>query len=317
MPKPNPTRNRRLPPLNPLRAFEATARHLSFTKAAEELSVTQGAVSHSVTALENYLGFPLFERLPGSLAIDGANQHFAHAITDAFSRISDALDDLLEQRTHTLLSVRAYTAFVMHWLIPHLPKFHILHPQIQVSLIAANERVRFEHDYADVRIRYGHGKWRNVRSVFLFPDEIMPVCSPRLLAPGAPPLDSLRSLPLLYSNMRRHDWTDWLASAGLGGLQPAEQHYFDEASVMIEAALADLGVAIIQSAFVQDDLRSGRLVAPFGHVLRRDAGYYATYSKAGEKFPAVTDFCDWLREITAAAREPGSDAPAPKHGPGV
>jgi LysR family glycine cleavage system transcriptional activator len=294
--------SRRLPPLNPLRAFEATARHLSFTKAAEELSVTQGAVSRSVSALEDYLGFSLFERLPGSLAIDQANQQFAHAVTDAFSRISDALDDLVEHRTHTLLAVRTYTALMTRWLIPNLPQFHLLRPEIEVCLIAANERVRFEHDFADVRIRYGHGKWRNFHSVFLLPDEIMPLCSPRLLKDGRLGLDDLRHATLLCSNMRRHDWSDWLASVGMDDFAPAKERHFEEASVMLEAALAGLGIAITQRAFVQEELRSGRLVAPFPHVLRRDAGYYATYPKSGESSPAVIAFCEWLHEITAPAR---------------
>lgn len=297
-----PKGRRRLPPLNPLRAFEATARHLSFTKAAEELSVTQGAVSRSVSTLEEYLGFPLFERLPGSLTIDRVNQQFAHAVTDAFARISDALDDLVEHRTHTILAVRAYTAFMIRWLIPHLPRFHLLHPEIEVRLIAANERVRFEHDFADVRIRYGHGKWRNVRSVLLLPDELMPVCSPQLLGSGRSGPDALRSAPLLHHSMRRHDWSDWLDSVGMRDLAPGKERYFEEASVMVEAALAGMGIAITQRAFVHEELRNGRLVMPFDHVLRRNAGYYATYQESGDKSPAVVAFCDWLHEITATGR---------------
>lgn len=293
---------RRLPPLNPLRAFEATARHLSFTKAAEELSVTQGAVSRSVSTLEEYLGFPLFERLPGSLAIDRANQQFAHAVTDAFARLSDALDDLVEQRTHTILAVRAYTAFMIHWLIPYLPRFHLLHPEIEVRLIAANERVRFEHDFADVRIRYGHGKWRNVHSVPLLPDELIPVCSPQLLGGGRSGIDVLRSAPLLHHSMRRHDWPDWLESAGVRCFTPDKERSFEEASVMVEAALAGMGIAITQRAFVHDELRNGRLVMPFDHVLRRNAGYYATYQDSGDQSPAVIAFCDWLQEITSSGR---------------
>lgn len=138
--------------------------------------------------------------------------------------------------------------------------------------------------------------------MFLLPDEILPVCSPQWVRNGALALEDLRDIPLLDSNLRRHDWHDWLASAGMPDFQAQKKRSFDEASVMVEAALAGLGIAITQSAFVQDELRSGRLVAPFGHVLRRNAGYYATYSKPGEKSPAVIAFCDWLCEITAPAR---------------
>jgi LysR family glycine cleavage system transcriptional activator len=294
---------RRMPPLNPLRAFEAVARHLSFARAADELAVTSGAVSRSVSALEEYLGVPLLERNAAGLSITPASQEFARALGEAFTRISTAVDELFEQRSHFLLTVQAYTAFLVAWLIPNLASFHQLHPEIEVRLISANERVRLDSGQADVRIQYGRGQWRGRKSVFLFPDAIGPVCSPLLLlSPLEDTKTFLESAPLLVCNMRRNDWPDWLQFAGIAELIPSRELYFEEASVMYEAASAGMGIAIAQHAHVRNHLEAGRLVALQGPVLERDTGYYATYRGNEATPPAALAFCEWLRELTSLER---------------
>lgn len=288
---------RRIPPLNALRAFEAAARWSSFTKAADELHVTQGAVSRQVKLLEEFLGFELFERTPHGVELNRSGDAYAAALTRAFDEILRATDQLGTARTHTTLTIRGYTTFLVRWLTPRLPDFQIRHPNIEVRLVSASDPVDFGRDKVDLGIRYGYGRWKELESDLLFTDELFPVCSPSLrdAVPLRQPSD-LNECVLLNLNLRRSDWHEWLALAGVE--RPASERDIDmeDLGVVYQSAIAGFGVAMGQREYLSDDLASGRLVSPFGQVLRRPRGYHLVCPKERAGLAKVIAFRGWLRD---------------------
>ncbi len=298
-----------VPPLNPLHAFEVAARHLSFTKAAAELHVTQGAVSRQIKALEDHLGFELFTRTPAGIVLTPGGHAYAAALTDAFARIARATDELVTARSHTVLTIRSYTTFLVRWLIPLLPSFHVAHPNIEVRLVSASDTVDFQRDNVDLAIRYGSGRWRTLESDLLLTDELFPVCSPALAAAAdlRTPADLARCT-FLHLNLRRMDWPDWLAEAGHAGVEPTNHLFFEDLGVVYQCATAGLGVAIGQGAYVADDLAAGRLVAPLDVVLRRTTGYYLVCPKERAGVTKIAAFRQWLRGVAGPASMPVNGA---------
>lgn len=293
---------RRLPPLNPLRSFEAAARLGSFVRAADELAVTPGAISRSIRSLEAHLGFPLFVRAADGLELDEAGRQFAATLTDAFGRIGNAAERLVAARSRAVLTVRGYTSFVLWWLVPRLPAFRMAHPDIEVHLLAASDHARLDRGSADLRIRYGRGRWRDTDAVLLFREALVPVCSPSLLDPAARPypLAVLDDQVLLHASYRRDDWADWLALHDPVAFAPRGTLQFDELSVLYEAAIAGHGIAIGQRAYLGKELAEGRLFAPFDTVLERDLGYYLTSHAGRPESPAAALFREWLVGTFAA-----------------
>jgi LysR family glycine cleavage system transcriptional activator len=295
---------RRLLPLNPLRAFEAAARHLSFTRAADELGVTQGAVSRHIRALEERLGFPLFVRTAQGLHLEQAGRVYAQVLQDAFTRIARATDNLIATQTHSVLTIRGYTTFFIRWLIPRLPDFQRTHTDIEVRLVAASTPVDFARDAVDIGIRYGAGHWRSWRSDLLFRDELFPVCGPGYLAQRdtTSPGTLIAESTLLHHNLRSADWSDWLALADCAQARH-DNLYFEDLSIVYECARANLGIAIGQRSYIEDDLASGRLVQPFDTVLHRDLGYYLVCPAERADAPKIRLFREWLLS-GIAAQEP-------------
>lgn len=305
----------RLPPLNCLRAFEAAARHKSFTKAADALAVTQGAVSRSVKTLEDYLQTPLFRRTASGIELSEGSQAFARALTDAFAQIGEATENFLTGQTRQVLTILAYPSFSTYWLTPMLPFFQVTHPNIEILLVSALDKTRFDPTTADVRIRYGNGRWNGFESIFLFADEITPVCSPALLGNITGPItpSMLSRVPLLHTNSRRRDWGEWLTLAGAEDVTPMSNLYFAELSVVYCAALAGMGVALGQRAFLQDEVARGRLRQPFDTVLRRSLAYYLTYPEDRRDVPKIALFRRWIETVRSGgppeitARRPMSE----------
>jgi LysR family glycine cleavage system transcriptional activator len=285
--------------LNPLRAFEATSRHLSFTRAAAELGVTQGAVSRAVGSLESHLGIQLFERTGSGLLPVGGSAQFARTVGEAFGRIASAAEALTAYRNDgPVLTVRAYSGFLLRWLVPHLPEFRARHPGIDLRLVSSNDGVDVARGQVDARIRYGRGRWRGVESELLFADELCPVCAPLLLDPAGAPYspEALRGLVLIHQRHTRGDWGEWLELAGVASLRPRDDLVFEELSVAYEAALAGLGVALGQRRHLHRELATGALFEPFPQVLRRDIGYYLTYEPSRIEAPGFRAFRDWIVE---------------------
>ena len=205
---------RRIPPLNPLRAFEVAARHSNLSLAAQELSVTQGAVSRQIKVLEDYLGFELFARNASGMQLTDAGRAYARALGHAFDLIDSATDDLRSNQSSTVLTVQGFNTFLSRWLVPRLPDFHRAHPNIRLRLVVLRHPTEFSRGGADLAILYGTGDWSQFACDLLFTDELLPVCSPALIAPraGGVPVGELARHVLLHQKHQRGHWRNWLVS---------------------------------------------------------------------------------------------------------
>jgi len=291
-------------PLNPLRAFEASARLLSFTLAAEELSVTQVAISRQVRVLEDYLGVELFVRGPRSIQLTDAGARLYPSVGRAFDEISHAATLVSRRNRPDVLAIQAYTTFAQHGLIPLLSRFHEKHPGIEVRLSASTQPVDFAHQDLDAAIRSGTGHWPDYESDFLAPIELMPVVSPALLKSlgGLRRASDLRRVTLLHSLARPDDWAAWLAAAGRGdnGLRVLK---FENSAMAYEAAIQGVGCAIGIRALVGRYLASGALVAPFALTHTLPGGYYLVRPKGRRESPALRIFRAWLLQTLSQAAE--------------
>lgn len=292
---------RRLPPLNALKAFEAAARHQSFTRAAEELCVTQGAVSHQVKALEASLGLRLFDRGTQGLTITEAGRSYLEVVRDAFDRIATGTERLLEREGAGTLTVSTSPNFAAKWLVHRLGRFAEAHPGIELRVSASLQHIDFAREDVDLAIRHGDGSWPTLHATRLCAEELFPVCGPTLLR-GRRPLRApvaLKHQTLLHINDRR-DWTRWLDVAGVEGIDAARGPVFNQASIAIDAAVDGQGIALARTALVAWDLLAGRLVRPFGPELPVPYAYWIVGPKATAALPKVTAFRDWLLEEAAS-----------------
>ncbi len=299
---------RRLPPLNALRAFEAAARHLSFTKAAEELNVTQAAVSHQVKALEEALGVQLFRRLNRRLMLTDAGQLYLPPLSEAFDAIHAATDRLRAEESAGTLKVSVTNSLAAKWLLPRLPRFRVRHPEIDVLVSAADRLVSFTRDEVDMALRHGLGNYPGLKVDLLMEETVFPVCSPALLD-GPPPLrgpQDLRHQTLLHEEVASDeapDWRAWLAAAGVTSIDASRGPRYSHASLALQAAIDGQGVALGRSALVSLDLEAGRLVQPFGPALPSHYACYVVSPPVTAEQPKIKAFRDWLFEEAGRAAE--------------
>ncbi len=291
----------RLPSLKALRAFEAAGRHMSFTRAAQELHVTQAAVSHQIKALEEELGLQLFRRGHRGLLLTDAGQAYLPELRAAFERIALATERLRAQDASGALTVSVLPSFAARWLVPRLSRFRRRHPEIDVRLSATDQLADFDRDDVDLAIRYGTGQQPGLVAVRFLTEEFFPVCSPTLLeeTPGGPPPlrqpSDLRWHTLLHDDMRM-DWAMWLMAAGVEGVDPRRGPAFTDSGLLLQAAVEGQGVALGRSALAADDLASGRLVKPFEISLPAEFAYYIVYPERSAHRPKIVQFRDWLIE---------------------
>lgn len=293
---------RRLPSLNALKAFEAAARHGSFTKAAEELHVTQGAVSHQVKALELELGLKLFRRERQRLVIADAGRSYLEVVRDAFDRLSFGTENLLQRQSAGVLTVTVSPNFAAKWLVHRLGRFAEAHPGIDLRVSAAVHHVDFAREDIDLGIRHGDGQWPGLHVTRLCAEELFPVCSPKLVrgrrALRAPA--DLKRHTLLHVDDRR-DWGRWLAEADVADADPARGLVFNQASMAIDAAVGGQGVALARTALAAWDILAGRLVRPFALALKVPYAYWIVCPKPTAELPKICAFRDWL--LAEAAEE--------------
>ena len=296
---------RRLPPLNALRAFEAAARHLSFTRAAGELHVTQAAVSHQVKALEEHLGRKLFRRLNRALLLTDDGQAYLPSISRAFTLLNDATNDLLTKQAPGPLTVSALPSFAARWLVPRLGRFRQIRPDIDLRIDPSAELSDFAGGDVDVGIRYGRGKYPGMRADWLMTEDIFPVCSPALLE-GPHPLRDPRDLQhqVLLHDDGHGDWRTWLLAAGVDRVDPARGPIFTDSSMLIQAAMAAQGVALARGVLAADELAAGRLVRPFTLSLSTEYAYYLVCPVNTAEQPKIAAFRDWL--LYEARSEPSA-----------
>ena len=292
---------RSLPPLNALRSFEAAARHQSFTRAADELCVTQGAVSHQVKALEAELGLKLSNRERQGLAITDAGHDYLAVVRDAFDRIALGTDRLLQRLHSGVITVSMSPDFAAKWLVGRLGRFAEAYPDIELKVSATIHHCDFAREDVDLAIRHGAGNWAGLDAVNLCSEELFPVCGPTLLGSQRRihcPEDVLQ-FPLLHLNDRR-DWSRWLEAAGASGEGLLHGPILNHASMLIDAAINGQGITLARTALVAADLINGRLVRPFQTTLPLKNTYWIVCPKATSALPKIAAFRGWLLAEAAA-----------------
>ena len=296
---------RRLPPLNALKAFEAAARHESFTRAAEELCVTQGAVSHQVKALEAELGLKLFNRERQRLVITEAGRAYLVVVRDAFDRIGDGTERLLQRQSGGALTVTTSPNFAAKWLVHRMGRFAEAHPDIDLRVSASPQHIDFAREDIDLAIRHGDGTAPGLHVMRLCAETLFPVCSPKLLTGRnalRTPAD-LRRFPLLHVDDRQswNQWGQWLDFAGVRDIDLAHGPVLSQVSMAIDAAVDGQGVALARTALAAWDLIGGRLVRPFDLEMPVPFAYWIVCPKPSAKLAKIVAFTDWL--IAEAAED--------------
>jgi LysR family glycine cleavage system transcriptional activator len=301
---------RSLPPLNPLRSFEAAARHLSYTLAAEELSVTQVAVSRQVRVLEDYLEVALFERGVRTLRLTDAGDALLPILSDALNRIEAGIGSINMHGRRNTISVQVYVSFAQRWLIPRLRHFRESFPHIEVNLrTSSSSSVSFERNNIDAAIISAIEPPTEHEYRLLANRELIPVCSPELVAGAKLPLDPAESsrFTLLHSLARPQTWHEWLAGAGHPDIKATKGLRFETSVMALDAAVSGMGLAVGIRMLVEEELRSGILVAPFEHVHVSERRYYVVWPKGGVQRAAFAAFLDWLSNEMPIDQPGGAD----------
>lgn len=305
---------RSLLPLNALRAFESAARHLSFSRAAEELAVTPGAVSQQIRQLEEIIRAPLFKREARGLQLSDLGRSAAPLVAEGLDRLRDATALLKEPPRRRQVSISVAPSFASKWLMPRMDDFHRLHPEIEVWVSADMEPVALDQGKVDLAIRYGPGGYAGHICSRLLIETVLPVCAPGLMQ-GPHPIRSPADLThhVLLHDMSgdgdpsRPDWPMWLMARGVRHGDPRRGSRFNQSSMLIEAAVAGRGVALAKRTLAQADLAAGRLIAPFhdgGAVV--GFAYHVLHPRERPLSPSAQAFADWLRR-QAAAHDTGLD----------
>jgi len=288
--------------LNGLRAFEAAARHGSFTLAAKELHVTQAAVSQQVRLLEGRLGFDLFRRHANGLELTDQGRAFQPGLTDAFDTIERLTDQVAAMRSGPVLTVGVAPAFALHWLIPRLAAFNREHPEVEVRMATGGAKLPLRDDWT-CSVRRGVGDWPGYIAEELFPATLVPVCTPAIAKGLREPRD-LSSATLIVVSHLRAQWNWWFEAAGLSApVQAAAEVSFENSAMAIKAVLDGVGVAVAQLPYVSDALIAGRLVAPFPIVRRKYESWYLAYRPIRQEDPALLIFREWLHSEAEPQRQ--------------
>lgn len=305
---------RRFPGLGPLRTFEAAARHLSFTKAADELGVTPGAVSVQIRVIEDQLGVRLFWRTSRTVRLTGAGETMLQAAREALDVMARAVERVGPAGGRHVLTVSTGLSFAAKWLVPRLGRFRREHPDVDLRLDVTERLVDLAREEVDVAVRFGSGVYPGLQTDQLFEEEVFPVCSPQLLEALKPlrePAD-LRHHTLIHEDWQAQagswpDWASWLLAAGITDIDPSRGMRFRQVALAIQAAVEGQGVALGQTSLVGDDLAAGRLVRPFDLSLKGPArfAYYLVSPRATADRPLVKAFREWML-LEAAAADKGS-----------
>jgi len=297
--------SRRLPPLNALRAFEAAARNASFTRAAEELFVTPGAISRHVSALEAWLDVKLFIRTQRGIKLTPRGARYVRVLHGALDQIEYGTRQLQENSDDNTLRLKLPPTFAIRWLVPRLAAFHALNKNLDVQITTSHQPVDFDREDVDACIHSGTSPPASDGYRWLFGEILVPVCSPGLLK-KKPPLKQPADLAhyvLLCSMSRNADWPTWLSAARTTNIDGNSGLKFENSALAYQAAMNELGVVMAQRAFVEDDLHSGRLVAPLSLRVPTHGAYYFAYNAHRPKAPRVAAFEDWITREVAGMEE--------------
>ena len=294
-----------MPPLNALRAFEAAARHLSLTKAGQELHVTAGALSHQIRGLEELLGLKLFKRGVRSIALTSAGKQLFPGLQTGFLHIRDAVASLTDGGDDRVLVISAAPGFTSKWLAPRLYRFSSACPEIDARVSSSLSNANFTTDGVDVAVRnlpINAAADTELVIEKLVEVSLVPVCSPRLIqvhGPFAPPA-GLKGVPLIHDDSLAHradmpTWDDWFKAAGINGIDASRGLRFNSADHALDATAEGAGILLAHDVLAYDDLRTGRLVAPFQITLPSGRGYYLVCAKSRQGRPHVQAFRNWIK----------------------
>lgn len=284
---------RRLPNLTALRAFEAAARHGNFSRAAEEIHVTHGAISHQVRALEEELGVALFARHGKRIAITPQGERFAVTLRKAMTEIADAAAALQADSKQSRLTVTALTSFAARWLSPRLGRFIEQYPDMEVMLQASNHLTDFVRESVDIAIRFGRGNYPGLASEKIMDDYYYPVASPRFNGGKLPRTPQKLSQHSLL-RCEAEPWAPWFRAAGLDLPEPTGGLVFEDSSMLVRAAVEGHGIALARDAIASSDIETGALVRLFDIAIPCPQSYYLVCPPEALKKPQVQRFREWL-----------------------
>lgn len=285
-----------LPPLRSLRVFEAAARHQNYTRAAAELHLTHGAVSHQIQSLQSDLGVRLFERQGRHMRLTEPGSQLARDVRGALDALSASVQRLRERSAANTLTVSVLPSFAAAWLVERLGDFLSRNPDIEFNLQSSRGLADFLRDGVDMAVRYGEGSWPGLASEKILDDAVFPVCSPRFRDGRLPrSAHELLDVPLL--RLKSREWEHWFASLGIQA--PIRGPVFDDTELSLRAAIHGQGVALARRSLVADKLRSGALVEPFVQRIAARSAYYLVHPSGVSVRPAMQRFRDWLVEQIA------------------
>jgi len=296
---------RKIPSIESLIAFECAARHQSFTRSADELSLTQSAVSRQIACLEEYLGVPLFNRIKKRLSLTDVGQMYAKQVREHLERIErDTLAAMAHRGAGGILELAVIPTFATRWLIPRLPEFYEKHPHVTLNLTTRAEPFMFNDTMFDAAIHFGSPVWPGALTDHLFGEEMTPVCSPKLLKGRKllRPAD-IAKLSLLHQSARPEAWRHWFVQAGMHDIPCMKGQRYELFSMLVEAARAGLGIALMPRFLVLSELANGELVIPCDTSLRNEKGYYLVYPEYKQGSLLLEMFRKWLLATANQYRE--------------
>jgi LysR family transcriptional regulator, glycine cleavage system transcriptional activator len=283
------------PPLRAVQAFGAIARAGSVVAASRELAVSPSALSHLTRQLERRLGVSLFERAGRGLKLTAEGDQLAATIVPALAAIADALSAFTRRSTE--LRISTVSTFAVRWLIPRLSRFQAEHPDIEIFISTSTRAVDLSQETFDCAIRFGRGEWPGIASEELYKEELVPACNPQWLkANGVRGIKDLKRAKLLHARARRQDWSRWLAAQGVSGIDTDAGPIFETRDLAIQAAIAQMGIAIVDPRFIEGELRAGQLTVPFDHRLPLNTGYWLVWRPGRESGRPLAAFRRWLVE---------------------
>ena len=296
--------SKRLPPLNALRVFDAAARHLSFTKAADELFVTQAAVSHQIKSLEDFLGLKLFRRRNRSLLLTEEGQSYYLDIKEIFTSINEATRKLQARSAKGALTVSLPPSFAIQWLVPRLSGFNAAYPGIDVRIQAVDREEDKLADDVDVAIFYGRGNWTGLRTERLYAEFLLPVCAPTILTGehGLKVPADLANHTLSHDTSRR-DWMAYTRQLGVPQINVQQGPIFSHSAMVVQAAVHGQGIALVNNVMAQSEIEAGRLVCPFNDVLVSKNAFYLVCHDSQAELGKIAAFRQWILARAASEQE--------------
>lgn len=295
---------RKIPSTSMLEAFEASARHLSFTRAADELSYTESAISRKIAMLEEYLGVQLFSRVKKRLMLTDAGKNYSKMVQQSLNKLEmDTTLTMAHDAGRISLELAVLPTFALKWLLPRLHGFNALHPEVTIHINAREEPFLFSETSYDAAIHFDHPVWANATGTYLFTEELIPVCSPQLIGGQrcAKPADLLNYV-LLHKTGRQEAWSRWFELAGCSDSRALKGPRYNMYAMSIDAVRLGVGIALVPRTYVMDEIASGELTVPWDMIVPGAKDYYFVVPEHKQTLPGVQLFLAWLLKVAKQYR---------------